>query len=122
MIHTLTLSGLTVSRGERRLFDGLDLTLRAGEVLALTGANGAGKTSLLRAIAGLLRPDAGTVAFQDGDGNRLDERQACGRETHFLGHLDGLKAAAPRARNWGFSATGWATPSTASTTPSRPSA
>ena len=69
MIHTLTLSGLTVSRGERRLFHGLDLTLRAGEVLALTGANGAGKTSLLRAIAGLLRPDAGTVAFHDGDGN-----------------------------------------------------
>ena len=49
--------------------------------------------SLLRAIAGLLLPDAGTVAFQDGDGNRLDERQARGRETHFIGHLDGLKGA-----------------------------
>jgi heme exporter protein A len=102
MIHTLTLSGLTVSRGERRLFDGLDLTLRAGEVLALTGANGAGKTSLLRAIAGLLRPDAGTVAFQDGDGNPLDERQARGRETHFLGHLDGLKGGRSAREELGF--------------------
>lgn len=102
MIRTLTLSGLSVSRGERQLFHGLDLTLRAGEVLALTGANGAGKTSLLRAIAGLLRPDAGTVAFQDGDGNPLDERQARGRETHFLGHLDGLKGGRSAREELGF--------------------
>lgn len=102
MIHTLTLSGLTVSRGERRLFHGLDLTLRAGEVLTLTGANGAGKTSLLRAIAGLLRPDAGTVAFHDGDGNSLDERQARGREIHFLGHLDGLKGGRTAREELGF--------------------
>ena len=95
MIHTLTLAGLTVSRGERRLFDGLDLTLRAGEVLALTGANGAGKTSLLRAIAGLLRPDGGTVVFHDGDGNPLDAREARGRGLSrrlLTGHLDGLAA------------------------------
>ena len=102
MIHTLALSGLTVSRGERRLFDGLDLTLRAGEILTLTGANGAGKTSLLRAIAGLLRPDAGAVAFRDGDGNPLDERQARGRETHFLGHLDGLKGGRTAREELGF--------------------
>ena len=102
MIHSLTLSGLTVSRGERRLFAGLNLELKAGEALALTGANGAGKTSLLRAIAGLLRPDAGTVAFQDGDGNLLDEREARGRETHFLGHQDGLKTARTAREELGF--------------------
>ena len=73
MIHALSLSDMTISRGERRLFHGLDLTLKAGELLTLTGANGAGKTSLLRAIAGLLRPDAGTVVFQDGDGNPLND-------------------------------------------------
>ena len=93
MIHALTLSDLSISRGERRLFHGLDLTLNAGELLTLTGANGAGKTSLLRAVAGLLRPDAGEVVFRDGDGNPLDERTARGRETHFLGHQDGLKTA-----------------------------
>ncbi|MDQ1154738.1 heme ABC exporter ATP-binding protein CcmA [Brevundimonas sp. SORGH_AS_0993] len=102
MIHALTLSGLTVSRGERRLFDGLDLTLKAGELLTLTGANGAGKTSLLRAIAGLLRPDAGTVAFHDDDGNPLDERQARGREVHFLGHQDGLKTSRTAREELGF--------------------
>lgn len=102
MIHTLSLTGVTVSRGERRLFHGLNLELKAGEALALTGANGAGKTSLLRAIAGLLRPDAGDVAFHDGDGNLLDERTARGRETHFLGHQDGLKTARTAREELGF--------------------
>lgn len=102
VIHALSLSGLTVTRGERRLFKGLDLHLKAGEALVLTGANGAGKTSLLRAIAGLLRPDAGTVAFHDGDGNPLDERQARGREVHFLGHQDGLKTGRTAREELGF--------------------
>ena len=91
MIHVLTLSGLGVSRGERALFRGLDLRLEAGQALALTGANGAGKTSLLRTIAGLIRPDAGEVGFADADGNRLDPQTARGRQCHFLGHQDGLK-------------------------------
>ena len=102
MIHSLTLTDVAVSRGERRLFTDLNLELKAGEALALTGANGAGKTSLLRAIAGLLRPDAGDVIFHDGDGNLLDEREARGRETHFLGHQDGLKTARTAREELGF--------------------
>ncbi|WP_292226199.1 heme ABC exporter ATP-binding protein CcmA [Brevundimonas sp.] len=102
MIHSLTLTDIAVSRGERRLFTGLNLELKAGEALALTGANGAGKTSLLRAIAGLLRPDAGDVIFHDGDGNQLAEREARGRETHFLGHQDGLKTARTAREELGF--------------------
>ena len=84
----LTVSGLTLSRGERVLFRDLSLTLAAGEAVALTGANGAGKTSLLRAIAGFLRPDAGTIAFGDAD-----PAEARRRHIHWLGHLDGLKGA-----------------------------
>lgn len=93
MIHSLSLNGLSIVRGERVLFRELDFVLGAGEVCALTGANGAGKTSLLRAVAGLIRPEAGEIAFRDGDRNRLDPREARGREVHLLGHLDGLKGA-----------------------------
>src|ERR1700733_9126159 len=48
-------------RFDRPAVDGLDLTVRAGEFYALLGPNGAGKTTTLRMIAGLLRPDAGSI-------------------------------------------------------------
>ena len=81
----LSVTGLSLSRGERVLFRDLSLALDAGQAVALTGANGAGKTSLLRAIAGFLRPDAGTIAV---DGQPPAEAQD---RLHFLGHQDGLK-------------------------------
>src|SRR5207247_1034128 len=51
-----------VNRFGRPAVDGLDLTIQAGEFYALLGPNGAGKTTTLRMIAGLLRPDAGSIA------------------------------------------------------------
>jgi heme exporter protein A len=89
----LTASALTVSRGERVLFSDLSLSLASGEALALTGANGAGKTSLLRTLAGFIRPDAGTIAFADAD-----PAEARANHIHWLGHLDGLKTGR-RARD-----------------------
>ncbi len=86
MIAAVEVAGLAVRRGERLLFEGLDLRLAAGEAVALTGRNGAGKTSLLRAIAGLLRPAAGTVRFE---GAGTDEARTGG--LHLIGHADGLK-------------------------------
>ncbi len=93
MIVRLTLSSLTLARGERTLFRDLSLTLAAGEAVALTGANGAGKTTLLRAIAGFVRPEAGAIAFNAADGTDLDPAEARGRHLHMLGHLEGLKGA-----------------------------
>ena len=90
MISALTLSNLAVSRGDRPLFDGLNLTVNAGEAVALVGANGAGKTSLLRVIAGMIRPDAGEVAFSSVDGPVASE-DARSRDLHLIGHQDGLK-------------------------------
>ncbi len=88
---SLTLDGLAVRRGERRLFEGLDLTVRPGEAVALTGANGAGKSSLLRAIAGLLTPEAGRIRF-DQNGQELDPEIARTRHLHLIGHQDGFRS------------------------------
>ena len=93
MISILSATGLTLSRGERTLFRSLAFSVGPGEAVALTGANGAGKTSLLRAIAGFIRPDAGAVAFRDADGEPIEADLARAHEVHLLGHLDGLKGA-----------------------------
>lgn len=88
MIDGLELRGVGVRRGGRRLFSDLSLSLRAGEACALTGANGAGKTSLLRAVAGLVPIEAGEIAF-----GGVDAGEARGAELHLVGHQDGLKPA-----------------------------
>jgi ABC-2 type transport system ATP-binding protein len=61
VVSALELRGLT-KRFDRLAVDALDLTIRTGEFYALLGPNGAGKTTTLRMVAGLLRPDAGTVS------------------------------------------------------------
>jgi ABC-type multidrug transport system ATPase subunit len=58
----LALTGLVKSFGSRRVLDGLDLQIAAGESVALLGANGSGKTTTLRCTVGLARPDAGNIA------------------------------------------------------------
>jgi heme exporter protein A len=87
MIRGVNVDKLAIARGDRLLFEGLSFTATAGETIALTGANGAGKTSLLRTIAGFIRPAAGVVRF-DSD-VEADEARSGG--LHFLGHQDGLK-------------------------------
>lgn len=87
MISRVDVEDLAIRRGERLLFEHLGLTVAAGEAVALTGRNGAGKTSLLRAVAGLLRPAAGTVRFAGAPD--ADEARAGG--LHLIGHHDGLK-------------------------------
>ncbi|MDP2866151.1 MAG: ABC transporter ATP-binding protein [Elusimicrobiota bacterium] len=59
----LAVKGLGKSFGAKRAVDGLDLAIPAGEFHALLGPNGAGKTTTLRMVAGLLRPDAGSVSI-----------------------------------------------------------
>ena len=88
MISALELSGVGVRRGGRKLFEGLTLRLGAGEACALTGANGAGKTSLLRAVAGLVAVEAGAIGF-----GGTDPGEARSGGLHLVGHQDGLKPA-----------------------------
>ncbi|GLH76866.1 cytochrome c biogenesis ATP-binding export protein CcmA [Bradyrhizobium sp. SSBR45G] len=84
-------------RGGREVFTGLAFEAGAGEALAVTGHNGAGKTSLLRLIAGLLLPAGGTIAIESGEGELTVPEQA-----HYLGHRDALKPALSVAENLTF--------------------
>lgn len=88
MISTLSIRTLSLRRGGRVLFEELELDLAAGQACALTGPNGSGKTSLLRAVAGLVRPEAGEITFQG-----VEAEAARGSGLHFIGHQDGLKPA-----------------------------
>jgi len=87
MISRILVEDVAIRRGERLLFEHLRFTVAAGEAVALTGRNGAGKTSLLRAVAGLLRPAAGVIRFEGVD----EAAEARALALHLLGHLDGLK-------------------------------
>jgi branched-chain amino acid transport system ATP-binding protein len=62
---------LRKSFGETRAVDGIDFVVQEGEVLALVGSNGAGKTSLVNLISGLLQPDSGTIFFRGREINQL---------------------------------------------------
>jgi heme exporter protein A len=90
MILRAAVEDLALARGGRMLFSGLSFALAAGEAVALTGANGAGKTSLLRAVAGLLRPERGQIRFV-GPAADLEPDDARAGGLHMLGHQDGLK-------------------------------
>ena len=67
----LEIADLAVSYDGMRALSGVSLEADAGDIVALVGANGAGKTSLLRAISGLVRSTSGTIVFDDGDITRL---------------------------------------------------
>src|SRR2546421_1860147 len=90
MISSVTAEKLACVRGDKRLFEGLSFRVRAGQALAVEGANGAGKTSLLRLLAGFLSPAAGRILLKTGDNESCDAEER-GRLVGWLGHLDGLK-------------------------------
>ncbi|MDR1934842.1 MAG: ATP-binding cassette domain-containing protein, partial [Candidatus Accumulibacter sp.] len=85
----LAASDLECFRGDRRLFARLGFCLGAGELLCLLGSNGAGKTSLLRMLCGLLPPAAGEIRWRGRAIGRLGEDYR--RELCFLGHHDAIK-------------------------------
>lgn len=92
---TLRVESLALSRGGRVLFEGLSFAAAPGSYVEVRGANGAGKTSLLRAIAGLLRPSAGTIALDGADDAAL--------AMHYVAHANALKpnaSVASHARYW----------------------
>ena len=95
----MRLSGRQIdcTRGGRSVFSGLDFEASSGEVLAVVGPNGSGKTSLLRLIAGLLVPAGGSVDLEGGDVELTPPEQS-----HYLGHRDALKPALTVHENLAF--------------------
>jgi heme exporter protein A len=89
--------GVRCVRGGREVFSRLDFEATSGEALAVTGPNGSGKTSLLRLIAGLLVPSAGSIELQGGEPELSLPEQA-----HYLGHRDALKPALSVTENLTF--------------------
>jgi len=85
----LRVDALTVARGERVLFADLSFAAGPGDLVELRGGNGVGKTSLLRAIAGFLRPCAGRIVVTGAEEPAL--------AMHYVGHQNGLKGAATAA-------------------------
>jgi heme exporter protein A len=83
----LNADDVALSRGGRRLIEGLSFAVEAGEALVLTGPNGVGKTTLLRALAGLIAPEAGAIRL---DGTS-DDGASVGERAHYVGHANGVK-------------------------------
>ena len=93
----LEASGLACERGGRALFRNLSFALQPGELLRVAGANGSGKTSLLKILCGLLHPDSGEVRWQGAPIRQL--REDYSRELVYLGHAPAVKDDLSAAEN-----------------------
>lgn len=93
----LTAHDLVCQRGSREVFRGLSFTVSAGEAMQVVGRNGAGKSSLLRMIAGLVRIAGGVMALEGGASDLSIAEQA-----HYLGHQDALKPSLSVSENLRF--------------------
>jgi len=92
---SIRVEALTLSRGGRVLFENLSFAAASGAYLEVHGSNGSGKTSLLRAVAGFLKPTGGRIVFDSVDEPVL--------ATHYVGHANGLKreaSVADHLRYW----------------------
>jgi len=93
----LEASRLVCVRGGREVFTSVGFSVGSGEALVVTGRNGAGKSSLLRMVAGLVRLGGGRLALAGGDADKTIPEQC-----HYLGHQDALKPSLTVAENLGF--------------------
>jgi heme exporter protein A len=88
---------LACRRGGREVFGGIGFAVAAGQALAVTGRNGAGKSSLLRLVAGFIRPAGGRLWLEGGDCEL-----SIAEQSHYLGHQDAVKPSLSVAENLRF--------------------
>ncbi len=90
---------LAARRGDDLIFDNISFCLRGGEALVLTGRNGTGKSTLLRVVAGFLRPEKGSITFTTSQG---DTERHPREVSHYLGHRNAMKNELTVAENLEF--------------------
>ena len=88
---------LVCSRGGREVFADLNFSVSGGQALVVTGRNGAGKSSLLRMIAGLVHLAGGRLALEGGEPDASIAEQA-----HYVGHQDAVKPSLTVGENLQF--------------------
>src|SRR5271165_5909738 len=84
----LSATDLACRRGGRDVFAGVSFSVASGESLTIRGRNGAGKSSLLRMMAGLVRVDGGQVSLEGGD-----PKLTLGEHAHYPGRVDALNTS-----------------------------
>lgn len=94
MLETLQIE---ITRGNRKLFGNLSLELKPGTLLLVTGSNGSGKTSLLRALCGLLAPSSGEIRWH-GENIRV-LREDYWKNLLYIGHNNALKGDLTTSEN-----------------------
>ena len=90
MSKSLRLESIACVRGDHTLFEELNLEIKPGSILRISGDNGSGKSSLLRILCGLLTPHAGKVFW--GSDPITEDRDQFHGELIYLGHIPALKA------------------------------
>jgi len=103
LTHKLSGDNLTLIRGERCLFEDLSFALDSGELLILEGRNGCGKTSLMRAIAGMLMLESGQICWDEKPVEK--HRQEFHGSLVWLAHRTGLKGDLTLVENLAFERT-----------------
>ncbi len=93
----LVAKDICCERGGRLIFESLNFTVEQGELLELRGANGAGKSSLLRLIAGLNETSSGSLSFQD-----TPSEISVNENSHYIGHAEANKSALTLRQNLSF--------------------
>jgi heme exporter protein A len=93
----LSATDLACHRGGRDVFAGVSFAVAAGEALTITGRNGAGKSSLLRCVLGLVRIAQGRLTLEGGE-----REMSIAEQAHYLGHQDALKPSLSVAENLRF--------------------
>jgi len=92
MTLRLIARNIALKKGYKLLVSNINLTANSGEAISLTGANGVGKTTFLRCLAGFMSPHRGSIRLVEND-SQLEDDTIAANYSHYLGHAEALNPA-----------------------------